>query len=248
MAGDAAQQDHALLSQRSRHPEARWKPVSPPESRKSPSVPCRCTRANGRRCEATPWWRRCSTAIGTSTRTTSRFPGTTGRVPRSRRADTFTQFVTGDHLSDQRVEDYFRNHFEGLCQPLRIALLGPGHAPVEDRVRLSVRRVSSQERSTSRRQLSSSTTRTGCRLRSTRSTIRSDRSTTITTSASMCRMRGQCNRRLNLSLGVRYAHDNAYAPAQCLGQTDFAPAAVLRQDPDASLELVGAAQSTSRST
>ncbi len=33
------------------------------------------------------------------------------------------------------------------------------------------------------------------------------------------------NRRLNLSLGVRYAYDNAYAPPQCLGQTDFAPAA-----------------------
>ncbi len=62
--------------------------------------------------------------------------------------------------------------FQGIGQYLRVRLHRSRDSPAEDGVRLPVRRVSAQERLTSRRQLSAPVPELGAVCRSTRSTIR----------------------------------------------------------------------------
>ena len=57
--------------------------------------------------------------------------------------DTVTQFVTGTHLSDNRVEDYFRNHAKGSVSFFGSNFIKGTHQ-AQDGLRLSLRRISSQ--------------------------------------------------------------------------------------------------------
>ena len=75
-------------------------------------------------------------------------------------------------------------------------------------------------------QLSSTT---GRRSKSTRSTIPSQPRNDGNYIGLYAQDAWTLARRLTLNLGVRFAHDNAYAPAQCREAGDFAAAAVLRK-------------------
>ena len=134
--------------------------------------------------------------------------------------DTSTQFVTGDHLSDQRVEDYFRNHTKGSLTFFGGNAFGGTHQVKTGFDHLFGGYPHKQ----------GSRPAGNYQLR-----FRDGVPVEIDTFNYPVRPFNDShylgvyvqdawavNSRLNLSLGLRYAYDNAYAPAQCQVATDFA--------------------------
>ena len=151
-------------------------------------------------------------------------PGYNGEGHKVATIDDSTQYVTGDHLSDQRVEDYFRNHFKGSVSIFGSDFIGPGTHQLKTGFDYLFGGYPHKNGS-----------RPGGNYQ-----LHYQNSVPFSVDTFNYPVRPfndnsylglylqdawAINRRLNLSLGVRYAHDNAYAPPQCLGQTDFAPAA-----------------------
>ncbi len=151
-------------------------------------------------------------------------PGYNGEGHKVATIDDSTQYVTGDHLSDQRVEDYFRNHFKGSVSIFGSDFIGPGTHQVKTGFDYLFGGYPHKNGS-----------RPGGNYQ-----LHFQNSVPFSVDTFNYPVRPfndnsylglylqdawAINRRLNLSLGVRYANDNAYAPPQCLGQTDFAPAA-----------------------
>jgi Carboxypeptidase regulatory-like domain/TonB dependent receptor len=133
--------------------------------------------------------------------------------------DTVTQYVSGDHLSDERTEDYFRNHAKGSLTLFGSNFLTGTHQiktgfdylfggyPHKNRLRKG---GNYQLRFNNGVPFEIDTFNYPVRPRndSHYMGVFIQDAWTIT-------------RRLNLSVGARYAYDNAYAPAQCQAATDF---------------------------
>jgi hypothetical protein len=147
-------------------------------------------------------------------------PGYRGEGHKVSTVDTVTQFVTGDHLSDQRVEDYFRNHTKGSISFYGADFIRGSHQLKAGFDHLfggyphkqgSMPAGNYQLRFQNGVPAEIDTFNYPVRPYNDNHYLGVYLQDAWTFSP-----------RLNLSLGARYAYDNAYAPAQCQEPGQFA--------------------------
>ena len=151
-------------------------------------------------------------------------PGYNGEGHKVATIDDTTQFVTGDHLSDQRVEDYFRNHLKGSFSVFGSRFAGPGTHQIKTGFDYLFGGYPHKNgtRPAGNYQLHYQNT-VPFSIDTFNYPVRPFNDNHYL--GVFVQDAWAVSRRLNLNLGVRYAYDNAYAPPQCLAQTDFAPGA-----------------------
>jgi carboxypeptidase family protein/TonB-dependent receptor-like protein len=146
-------------------------------------------------------------------------PGYRGEGHKVATVDTVTQYVTGDHLSDERTEDYFRNHFKGSVSFFGAHFLTGTHQiktgfdylfagyPHKNRARQG---GNYQLRFQNSAPFQIDTFNYPVRPMNDNDYV----GVYVQDSWAL-------THRLNVSMGVRYAYDNAYAPPQCQAATEF---------------------------
>ena len=146
-------------------------------------------------------------------------PGYRGEGHKVATIDTVTQYVTGDHLSDERTEDYFRNHAKGS-----LSLFGGNFLTGTHQIKTGFDYLFGGYPHKNRARQGGN-----YQLRFNNGVpFELDTFNYPVRPANDNHYLGlfvqdawAISNRLNLSLGVRYAYDNAYAPAQCQAATDF---------------------------
>lgn len=134
--------------------------------------------------------------------------------------DTVTQFVTGDHLSDQRVEDYFRNHTKGS-----VIFYGSNFLKGSHQVKVGFDHLfggyphKQGTRPAGNYQLRFQNG-APAEIETFNYPVRPYNDNHYL--GVFVQDAWAVTRRLNLSLGLRYAYDNAYAPPQCQEPGQFA--------------------------
>jgi hypothetical protein len=136
--------------------------------------------------------------------------------------DTATQFVTGTHLSDNRIEDYFRNHAKGSVSFFGSNFLSGSH---QFKTGFDYLFGGYPHKQNNKRggnyQLRFNNT-VPFEIDTFNYPVRPANENHYL--GVYIQDAWSVTRQLNLSLGLRYAYDNAYAPAQCNTPSEFGAA------------------------
>jgi hypothetical protein len=136
--------------------------------------------------------------------------------------DTVTQFVTGTHLSDNRVEDYFRNHAKGSASFFGSNFLKGTHQVKTGFDYLFGGYPHKQGNKGGGNYQLRFNNGTASQIETYNYPVRPANENHYL--GLYAQDSWNFNRRLTLSLGLRYAYDNAYAPPQCNVPSEFGAA------------------------
>jgi hypothetical protein len=136
--------------------------------------------------------------------------------------DTATQFVTGTHLSDNRVEDYFRNHAKGSVSFFGSNFLKGTHQIKTGFDYLFGGYPHKQGNKGGGNYQLRFNNGTPFEIETYNYPVRPANENHYL--GLFAQDSWNFNRRLTLSLGLRYAYDNAFAPAQCNFPSEFGAA------------------------
>jgi hypothetical protein len=135
--------------------------------------------------------------------------------------DLTTQFVTGDHLSDSRVEDYFNDHVKGAVSYYKSNVMGNHQLKAGfDNLFSGYPHKQGNKRGGNYRLLFQNGT--PFQIETFNYPVRPYNSQHYL--GLYVQDAWTITRRLSLALGMRYGYDNAYAPEQCRETGQFAPA------------------------
>jgi hypothetical protein len=133
--------------------------------------------------------------------------------------DTFTQFVTGTHLSDNRVEDYFRNHAKGSLSLFGSDFIKGTHQLKTGFDYLFGGYPHKQGNKGGGNYQLRFNNGSPFEIETYNYPVRPANENHYL--GVFVQDSWSFNRRLTMSLGLRYAYDNAFAPAQCNFPSEF---------------------------